>query len=139
MAVNCRFLNRSVEDDRVEGSYAVFSQRPCPVVGLDIRTPPFPSAVASHLPSGAIASAVTLSRWPTTIRLICPVVISQTQTLPARSPVTSQVLSGAIAIAVTPRGSLARLRSASLVGWMEYCPRLRTLLSWLALFDHTVF
>ena len=72
-----------------------------PVAGSQIRTVPSQLAVASQVPSGAIATACTLPVWPVRVWRWVPVAGSQIRTVPSSLPVASQVPSGAIATART--------------------------------------
>ena len=69
-----------------------------------IRTAPSPPALASQLPSGAIATAVTAPAWPVRAARCWPVAGSQIRTVPSSPPLASQLPSGAIATAVTGPG-----------------------------------
>ena len=69
------------------------------VAGSQIRTVPSSPAVASQVPSGAIATALTESVWPVRVARCWPVAGSQIRTDPSRPAVASQVPSGAIATA----------------------------------------
>ena len=71
------------------------------MAGSQIRTVPSSLAVASQVPSGAIATAVTRPVWPVRVARCWPVAGSQIRTVPSPLAVASQVPSGAIATAVT--------------------------------------
>ena len=73
-----------------------------PVAGSQIRTVPSSLAVASQVPSGAIATARTVPVWPVRVWRSVPVAGSQIRTVPSPPAVASQVPSGAIATARTP-------------------------------------
>ena len=60
--------------------------------------------LASQVPSGAIATAVTAPVWPVRAARCWPVAGSQIRTVPSPPAVASQVPSGAIATAVTCAG-----------------------------------
>ena len=79
-----------------------------PVAGSQIRTVPSSLPLASQVPSGAIATALTgsaqpLSSWLVRTARCWPVAGSQIRTDPVRPvpPLASQVPSGAIATAIT--------------------------------------
>ncbi len=69
-----------------------------------IRTVLSPLAVASQLPSGAIATACTQSVWPVRVCRWAPVTASQIRTVLSPLAVASQLPSGAIATARTAAG-----------------------------------
>ena len=57
--------------------------RSCPVAASQIRTVLSQPPVASQLPSGATATAVTRSVWPVRVARSCPVAASQIRTVPS--------------------------------------------------------
>ena len=71
------------------------------MAGSQIRTDPSLPPLASQVPSGAIATAVTAPVWPVRTARCWPVAGSQIRTDPSTPALASQVPSGAIATAVT--------------------------------------
>ena len=99
-----------------------------PVTGSQIRTVPSSLAVASQLPSGAIATACTPPVWPVRVWRSVPVTGSQIRTVPSSPAVASQLPSGAIATASTRAGVAGEGAAQGGVGKVgQGCDRLQAL------------
>jgi hypothetical protein len=122
-------MGASSEDAGCEaGVSPAVGTRALPVAASQIRAVRSSLAVASHLPSGAIATASTPPAWPVRTARSSPVAASQIRAVPSRLAVASQEPSGATATAV-----VGPARSARRALYLPVtASQIRVVRSWLA-------